>query len=215
MPLSKLVRLHRFVRQLPVPVARLIEFDGHGSDETNDKEMPQLSIPKELWMMTDYLYNRGLETEGLFTERGLRNELGSLIEMLDTGMGKLACSVHTAAEAFLLFLEALPEPVIPTSFHQKCMECCNNYTLCKQLLMRLPIEHRNLFKYLAAFLRELLSHSDLNKLDAKTLATVFGSMCLRRAKDPPGKTTSRKQLQQMTKKKAAFFYNFLINEYDD
>ena len=179
MPLAKLVKLHRFVRQLPVPVAKLIEFDGHGSDETKDEELPQLSIPKELWMLTDYLYNWGLETvriciggmhirlqfhsvyillqEGLFAERGLRNELGSLIEMLDTGIGKLgitseqhkqtsplmvfhlalvaACSVHTAAEAFLLFLDAFPESVIPASFHQKCMECCNNYTLCKQVDM--------------------------------------------------------------------------------
>ena len=100
--------------------------------------------------------------------------------------------------------------------------------------MRLPVEHRNLFKYLAAFLREQLTHSDMNKLDAKTLgntqtsqqkvalsyslvviATIFGSVCLRSPPDPAGKANSRRQLAQVTKKKSAFFYNFLINEYDD
>jgi hypothetical protein len=63
---------------------------------------------------------------------------------------------------------------------------------------------------------KLYTQNPINrKMTPVSIATVFGSMCLRRAKDPPGKTTSRKQLQQMTKKKAAFFYNFLINEYDD
>ncbi|XP_062510457.1 type II inositol 1,4,5-trisphosphate 5-phosphatase-like [Corticium candelabrum] len=212
--LSKLVTMNEFVRQ--PRVAKLIEFDEQKSNETEEQMQPTLlSIPKEVWMLIDYMYKYGLITEGLFTERGLRHELGTLIEILDTGVGELACSVHTAAEALLLFLEAFPEPVIPVSFHQKCMDCCNNYTLCKQLLMRLPVEHRNLFKYLAAFLREQLTHSDMNKLDAKTLATIFGSVCLRSPPDPAGKANSRRQLAQVTKKKSAFFYNFLINEYDD
>ena len=38
-----------------------------------------------------------------------------------------------------------------------------------QLIFQIPQSHRNVFTYLSAFLRELLLHSNDNKLDAKTL----------------------------------------------
>lgn len=38
-----------------------------------------------------------------------------------------------------------------------------------QLILQIPQSHRNVFTYLSAFLRELLLHSNDNKLDAKTL----------------------------------------------
>lgn len=45
----------------------------------------------------------------------------------------IAGSVYSIAEALLIFLEALPEPVIPYAFYQRALECCNNYMLCKQV----------------------------------------------------------------------------------
>lgn len=44
-----------------------------------------------------------------------------------------AGSIYSIAEALLIFLEALPEPVIPYAFYQRALECCNNYMLCKQV----------------------------------------------------------------------------------
>ena len=38
-----------------------------------------------------------------------------------------------------------------------------------QLIFQMPQSHRNVFTYISAFLRELLLHSNDNKLDAKTL----------------------------------------------
>ena len=45
----------------------------------------------------------------------------------------LAGPVDVVAEALLLFLEALPEPVIPFSLYQRCMEASNQYLLCRQV----------------------------------------------------------------------------------
>ncbi len=39
------------------------------------------------------------------------------------------------AEALLLFLEALAEPVVPFAFYSKCLDSCSNFTLCKQVLI--------------------------------------------------------------------------------
>ena len=44
-----------------------------------------------------------------------------------------AGSIYSVAEALLIFIEALPEPVIPYAFYQRALECCNNYMLCKQV----------------------------------------------------------------------------------
>ncbi|XP_065838324.1 inositol polyphosphate 5-phosphatase OCRL-like [Oscarella lobularis] len=207
MSLEQLVGMHRFVRD--VPVAKLIDHQ----DESVDSLSP-FSVPKEVWLMVDYLSVNARETEDLFTQAGLKNEVGRVVSVLDTGMDTIKQSVHSVAEALLLFLEALPQPIIPYDYYQKCLECCNNFTLCKQLLTRIPTVHRDLFKYLAAFLRELLKHTHANKQTAKTLATIFGSVCIRA---PHNQTvaTRKKQQQQVNNKKAAFFYHFLVNEYDD
>lgn len=45
----------------------------------------------------------------------------------------LAGSNHSVAEALLLFLDALPEPVVPYSFYQQCLECCSNANQCKKV----------------------------------------------------------------------------------
>ena len=48
-----------------------------------------------------------------------------------------------------------------------------------QLIFQMPQSHRNVFTYISAFLRELLLHSNDNKLDAKTLGKLnhFHSHC--------------------------------------
>lgn len=47
-----------------------------------------------------------------------------------------------------------------------------------QLIFQMPQSHRNVFTYISAFLRELLLHSNDNKLDAKTLGKLTFSMFL-------------------------------------
>lgn len=44
-----------------------------------------------------------------------------------------AGSNHSVAEALLLFLDALPEPVVPFSFYQQCLESCSNASQCEKV----------------------------------------------------------------------------------
>lgn len=53
--------------------------------------------------------------------------------------GPQALSNHSVAEALLLFLESLPEPVICYSAYHNCLECSGNYTASKQV--RRSTEH--------------------------------------------------------------------------
>ncbi|KAK7791378.1 hypothetical protein R5R35_007912 [Gryllus longicercus] len=92
-----------------------------------------------------------------------------------------------------------------------------NYIQCKQIIMQLPEHRKNVFLYLCAFLQEVLSHTNENGLDAKTVATLFGTIFLR---DPPrsrGDLTSRVRTNQqaLDRKKANFVYHFLVNDQSD
>lgn len=44
-----------------------------------------------------------------------------------------AGSNHSVAEALLIFLEALPEPVICYELYQRCLDCSHDSRLCRQV----------------------------------------------------------------------------------
>nr|CAD7420684.1 unnamed protein product [Timema poppensis] len=127
-----------------------------------------------------------------------------------------AGGVHSVVEALLLLLESTAEPIIPYNLHNVCLAAGSNYLQCKQVVMQLPEHRKNVFLYLCAFLQETLGHVTENGLDAKTVATLFGTIFLR---DPPrsrAELSSRSRNNQVvTRKKANFVYHFLVNDQSD
>ncbi|KAG9331296.1 hypothetical protein JZ751_019528 [Albula glossodonta] len=148
--LSTLCYLREPIQDMPIDTVRqLTQLSAEGQG-TATEEKP-LDIPKEIWMMVDHLYRNASRQEDLFQQPGLRTEFEEIRDCLDTGMPEsLPGSNHSVAEALLMFLDALPEPVIS----------------------QLPQCHKNVFYYLTAFLRELLRNSVQNHLDANILGWV-------------------------------------------
>ncbi|XP_021410420.1 type II inositol 1,4,5-trisphosphate 5-phosphatase isoform X3 [Lonchura striata] len=176
------------------------------SDDPAQEEKP-MDIPKELWMMVDHLNRNASQQEDLFQQPGLRSEFEQIRDCLDKGMyDTFLGSNHSVAEALLLFLESLPEPVICCRFYSSCLESASNYGLSCQIISALPACHKNVFEYLMAFLRELLKNSGKNHLDVNILASVFGGLLLR---PPPGHATpdiaAKRKAQQ-------FIHQFLVRE---
>ncbi|XP_012276603.1 inositol polyphosphate 5-phosphatase OCRL-1 isoform X2 [Orussus abietinus] len=192
-----------------VPVGRLMELE-------NNKNLSSepYSVPKEVWQLVDRLYRHGIKTAGLFETPGLHSEIIAIRDWLDLGsQDPIPGGVHSVAEALLLLLESTAEPLVPYNLHNVCLSAATNYLQCKQL----PEIRRTVFLYTCSFLQELLNHSQDNGLDAKTLATLFGSIFLR---DPPRSRDDRLQRSRATqatfdRKKAAFVYHFLINDQSD
>ncbi|KAL8180972.1 UNVERIFIED_CONTAM: hypothetical protein K2H54_043150 [Gekko kuhli] len=119
-----------------------------------------------------------------------RRETSRIASLLDKL--RLAGSNHSVAEALLIFLEALPEPVICYELYQRCLDCSQESRLCRQVISQLPRSHRNVFRYLMAFLRELLKYSEDNNVSANMLATLFASLLLR----PPPNLLAKQTLQE-------------------
>ncbi|KAL5009466.1 hypothetical protein ScPMuIL_011771 [Solemya velum] len=212
-----LVQMHGPIRE--VPVATLLDLEQPGSLSKVDVAATGgrlYSVPKEIWRMVDHIWRYGRHQDDLFQQPGLDMEVQQIRDCLDTGSPDLLPgSIHSVAEALLLFLESLPEPVIPFPFYQSCLECVNNYLLCKQIILKIPECHRNLFHYLISFFRELLSNAEHNNLSIKSLASMVGEIILRA---PPSMSSnaSRQLRKSEDLKRAAFVYHFLTSEdYDE
>lgn len=203
-PIHTLCYMREPILDLPLKtVSDLTLMSVQTADDRSQLENP-MEIPKELWMMVDYLYRNAVQQEDLFQQPGLRPEFDHIRDCLDTGMiDQLCANNHSVAEALLLFLESLPEPVICYSAYHSCLECSGNYAASKQIILTLPSFHKNVFNYLMAFLQELLKNSANNHLDENILASIFGSLLLR--------NPARHQKLDMAEKKKAqeFIHQFL------
>ncbi|XP_077163353.1 inositol polyphosphate 5-phosphatase OCRL isoform X4 [Paroedura picta] len=214
--LEALCRMKRPIRE--VPITKLIDL---GEDSFLEKEksvlemVPQdsedsgdrpLHVPKEIWILVDHLFKNACHQEDLFQTPGMQEELQDIIECLDTTIPEtIPGSNHSVAEALLIFLEALPEPVICYELYQRCLECSQESRLCRQVICQLPRSHRNVFRYLMAFLRELLKYSEDNNVSANMLATLFASLLLR----PPPNLLA-KQSPQERQRAINFLLVFLL-----
>ncbi|XP_067457045.1 type II inositol 1,4,5-trisphosphate 5-phosphatase isoform X5 [Thunnus thynnus] len=199
--IRSLCQLREPIQEMPQRTLReLQEAEMSGKDNAASIEKP-LDIPKELWMMVDHLFRYAIKQEDIFQQPGLRSEFSEIRDCLDTGMpDSLLGSNHSVAEALLLFLDALPEPVVPYSFYQQCLEYCSNAYQCEKVISMLPQCHQNVFNYLAAFLRELLKNSASNRLDVNILVTIFASLLLK---------SPKKQDLAEKRKTQEFFQHFL------
>ncbi|XP_035686464.1 type II inositol 1,4,5-trisphosphate 5-phosphatase-like isoform X1 [Branchiostoma floridae] len=195
-----------------VPVARLVDLEAGSPSETSPEDsFSTLPIPKEIWLLVDHLYKHALCQEDLFQQPGLHSEIEEIRDCLDTGMpDTIPGQPHSVAECLLMFLDSLPEPVVPHQYYQSCLDSCTRFELCEQLMSQVPEHHRNVFKYLTAFLRELLKYQDDNKRDPKMLAMIFGGLLLK----PKPDEAKRQNNQQTARRRATFIYQFQVNPYD-
>ncbi|XP_068106092.1 inositol polyphosphate 5-phosphatase OCRL isoform X2 [Hyperolius riggenbachi] len=211
--LEALCRMKRPIRE--IPVTRLIDLEKavlHMLPEDGDDaaEKP-LKIPKEVWLLVDHLYKNACHQEDLFQTPGRQEELQQIIDCLDTSIPEtIPGSNHSVAEALLIFLEALPEPVICYELYQRCIDCSHDTRLCRQVISQLSRSHRNVFRYLMAFLKELLKYTSDNNLTANLIATVFTSLLLRPPPNLVGKQTASERQRGST-----FILGFLLASDED
>uniref|UniRef100_A0A669PUY7 phosphoinositide 5-phosphatase n=1 Tax=Phasianus colchicus TaxID=9054 RepID=A0A669PUY7_PHACC len=206
--LEALCRMRQPIRE--VPVTKLIDLEKSvlqiGFLNSEDASEMPLQMPKEIWLLVDHLYKRACHQEDLFQTPGMQEELQQIIDCLDTSIPEtIPGSNHSVAEALLIFLEALPEPVICYELYQRCLDCSHDSRLCRQVISQLPRCHRSVFRYLISFLRELLKYSEDNNVSATMIATLFTSLLLR----PPPNLMS-KQTQQDRQRAINFLYGFLL-----
>ncbi|CAK8672370.1 unnamed protein product [Clavelina lepadiformis] len=197
----------------------LLKWSKISVQDANDSESSDehtLQVPKELWWILDYLYHHARSQPDLFQQPGLHHELQEIQKCLDSqvpvtkGLNSLPGSSHSSAEALLVFLEALPEPVIPFCYYQQCLDVHSNLQHSKELLKTMPVHHRNVFNYLIAFLQELPKYEDKNGLSVHLIATIFAGLILR-----PQQRKSGIEARIEREKSIVFVERYLMNNLEE
>ncbi|KAL5963679.1 Inositol polyphosphate 5-phosphatase OCRL [Taenia solium] len=213
LPLTLLLRLPATPVALLPPdhIAQLIRESRVGNWSDGEPSVvvstsgPIFVIPKEIYRLTDFIAAR-LEEPGLFRQPEMRCDLPIIRDTLDTTKHDIpipsTVSVHSVIYSLLVFLSALPEPVVPFAFQSNCIaaarQATSNILSAYQAISRLPIDYQNLFFYLVSFIKQCLSHSDKNGTNVEMLgvgdlvdwfitltnqtSTTFADIILR---DPP------------------------------
>lgn len=205
--------------RLKIPIDEMPAKEYHELQQKGEFSSAPISwgIPKEIWLLVDHLFKYGLMQEDLFQQPGLDTHFQTIREGLDKGsLEGFTASIHSVAEALLIFLEALAEPLIPHSLYSRALENYHNFIACKQVINEMRDTHRRVFYYLISFMRELLRHSKYNNLDNKMLASIFGDIILRAPQQAQSnqKGNHQNNIQEIEKKKAGFIHHFLVNDFD-
>jgi inositol polyphosphate 5-phosphatase INPP5B/F len=129
--------------------------------------------PREIWLLTDYLYRNGLTIQQLFTiqrRHKLSPRICAIRDWLDAWSTEpFPGTPQSAAEALLKVLESLPEPLV-TIQERELSIYASYFERCRELVQnKMPLLNRKIFLYIIMFLKEIQMNYVSNGLDDRTL----------------------------------------------
>ncbi|KAI3351484.1 hypothetical protein L3Q82_020332, partial [Scortum barcoo] len=141
-------------------------------------------VPALVKHIVDYIEEHGhLDLEGLFLVNGNAERVDWLRQRYDSGEEvelEKEADLASAVSLLRLFLQELPEPVIPTAIQGHILQLHQDYSneeeLCrnlKYLLQQLPQLNYGLLRFLCRFLASVVSLQQ-ESWNIGTLAAVFG-----------------------------------------
>ena len=105
-------------------------------------------------------------------------------ECLDTGTEFATFSVHSIADTLASFLSGLEQPIIPSAlFPSTEIDAQSIQPWSRRFLEQLPPVNYNVFVYMISFFRELLLHSEANRLSPHKLAVVCCNCMVKSSSD--------------------------------
>ncbi|XP_052258523.1 uncharacterized protein LOC127863158 isoform X3 [Dreissena polymorpha] len=138
---------------------------------------------------------RGLEMTGVYRIPGNKAAVTILQEEFNKGIDCMNlehekwCDVNVISSLLKSFFRQLPEPLIPDDLYQPFIDASRNkdsekrMLKLKALIHKLPEHHLETFKHLARHLNRVAQYADVNRMQAKNLAIVFGPTLIRKADD--------------------------------
>ncbi|XP_034475474.1 type II inositol 1,4,5-trisphosphate 5-phosphatase [Drosophila innubila] len=142
----------------------------------------RVTMPREFFLLIDYLHKQGDSLRDLFQSYDRRQLLSSQFnavrDWLDTwSEEEFPGTPQTAAEALLLLLD-LPEQAVLEPFVDDLM-MCKSKSEAMELIALLSPPKRNVFMHLCMFLREGVER---NNYELSNVAAIFGRILLRSSK---------------------------------
>ncbi|KAH8276379.1 hypothetical protein KR026_009108 [Drosophila bipectinata] len=145
----------------------------------NNSPHYRVTMPREFFLLIDYLYKQGAQQQGAFPPYESRNQLkpdfNAVRDWLDTwSQDPFPGSVETAAQALLLLLD-LPDQALLEPFVENLLSSVSKQDAMNYIDLLSP-PNRNVFMHLCMFLRVGI---ESGYYDMHQVAATFGRILLR------------------------------------
>ncbi|XP_072473727.1 rho GTPase-activating protein 1 isoform X2 [Notamacropus eugenii] len=147
-----------------------------------EKSIEPEHLPLVLRETIAYLQAHALTTEGIFRRSANTQVVREVQQKYNMGLPvnfEQYDDVHLPAVILKTFLRELPEPLLTFDLYPHVVGFLNieedqRVAATLQVLQTLPEENYQVLRFLTAFLVQISSHSDQNKMTNTNLAVVFG-----------------------------------------
>ncbi|CDO72738.1 hypothetical protein BN946_scf184990.g21 [Trametes cinnabarina] len=167
-------------------------------DYATARSLPDGEIPKIVRICIQDIEQRGLDAEGIYRVSGRHaavQELQHKIERNEAAFqfNPTTDDVYSVSSFLKMYLRELPEPVFKFPLQERIQHtegfdehAATNFAVLRSKMRRLPAIHQATLKALVEHLAKVASHAEKNKMDAKNLAIVFGSVIFGEEEIPKG-----------------------------
>ena len=154
----------------------------------------KFGMPSLVVDCVQFVYNRGLEVEGIFRVSPDVKEMQEVKEKYtraaakkkgDTDLQSFTADAHLAAHMLKDFLRKTPEPIFHTTHNEQLIVACKESDFNKKMALyssavnSLPPPNRKILICLAFLAKEIVSKKESNKMSYQALGVVFGPCLLR------------------------------------
>lgn len=143
-----------------------------------------INVPEVLALTCDYLMQHGLGVEGIFRLSGAKREITSIVSKFNRKekvvLENETADEHTVAGVLKQWVRNLPEPLLTFHLTDGFLRSECNPTVLQELISSLPPLNKEVVTMLFKLLHQVSLQVEVNKMDSKNLAIVFGPGLLRR-----------------------------------
>ncbi|KAL1923054.1 uncharacterized protein VTP21DRAFT_9430 [Calcarisporiella thermophila] len=160
-----------------------------GRDLNLQLEIEGSNIPLVLKRCIEAVETRGMDFEGIYRKSGSTSTIQSLQAIFDSGddinLGDSDYDICAITSLLKSYLRQLPNPLVTYELYPKFISAIDiadegeKFSTIKSLIDQLPIGNYSTLRYLVLHLDRVKNHMDINLMNPKNLAVVFGPTLLR------------------------------------
>ncbi|KAK3791351.1 hypothetical protein RRG08_012534 [Elysia crispata] len=152
-------------------------------------------VPLIVELCTRIVEARGLEVIGVYRVPGNSAAINALTEEFNRGIDAVnidnekLLDINVISSLLKSFFRKLDDPLVPSEYYENFIEAnrhpdeSKRKLKIKRLLHLLPPHHHETFRHMAEHLNKVASYGNINKMDAKNLAIMFGPTLVRKKED--------------------------------
>ncbi|XP_071049993.1 rho GTPase-activating protein 23 isoform X4 [Onthophagus taurus] len=151
-------------------------------------------VPRLVEACTEIVETKGLETIGIYRVPGNNAAVTALTEEANrcdelTQIDPRWNDVHVVSSLLKSFFRKMPDSLLTANLYSKFIDADKientiaRLEQIKKLIKMLPPHHYHTLKHLILHLKRVVENSNMNKMEAKNLAIVFGPTIVRAAEE--------------------------------